>query len=564
MFEAEKYENGVVVPSGRPLRQFIHGGLGYDDPIEVFDGVRRYYPILDEAGNGSLQAVVDESGKLVSRSIIADPYGEDAQAINGPAVDKITIQGTKDSLELKISLHLTEPIDPSTITNVRLVPTTATPTASDPYTITWTINGAVTTNLSVEGVETLRSQTFGPAAPVLFSGFTVSATDIAQRFASTPAGSTFTSMPYNIHSLALLGTREPTDVGSALVMSPFKAHPYTDPFTKLDYVRARWMDRRTGTFLSPDPVGYRDSANLYAFCASDPVNNSDPTGQITIIVHGTFAANEQWWDNGSFAVSADAEVGDVWKIKTAGHRDVSQVPELRVFGPRGRFAWSGGNTRDDRLAGAQALADYINTIRRLYPNEPVNVITHSHGGNVAFAATNTKLVLNPAEIDRLAVLAKPYFSCAQDVALNESGTGILPCRGQDRYAADFSRIKTTILNGYSNEDRVQTLAALRNYEGVVVNSTRTDLHAKNAATYVNVRIPTFVGGLAAHSVQHNTMMGRAIGRYFASGGASSSDWIKAGQGTGLFANWLYQTTLRVTPAANGSNVGIYLGWEMGQ
>ncbi|MDQ6799900.1 MAG: DUF6531 domain-containing protein, partial [Acidobacteriota bacterium] len=94
MFEAEKYENGVVVPSGRPLRQFIHGGLGYDDPIEVFDGVRRYYPILDEAGTGSLQAVLDESGKLLSRTIIADPYGEDAETLAGPAVDKITIKGT--------------------------------------------------------------------------------------------------------------------------------------------------------------------------------------------------------------------------------------------------------------------------------------------------------------------------------------------------------------------------------------------------------------------------------------------------------------------------------------
>src|SRR5205085_98844 len=157
MFEAEKYESGAVVPSGRPLRQFIHGGLGYDDPIEVFDGVRRYYPILDEAGNGGLQAVLDDSGKLLTRTILADPYGEDAESISGPTVDKITMQGTKDTLEVKVSMHVTEPVDPTTIANVRVAPTTATPVATDAYTITWTMNGAVTSNLTIEGVETLRS-----------------------------------------------------------------------------------------------------------------------------------------------------------------------------------------------------------------------------------------------------------------------------------------------------------------------------------------------------------------------------------------------------------------------
>jgi RHS repeat-associated protein len=42
--------------------------------------------------------------------------------------------------------------------------------------------------------------------------------------------------------------------------------------------RARWYDPSTGSFLSPDPMGYQDSSNLYAFCGGDPVNCSDPTG----------------------------------------------------------------------------------------------------------------------------------------------------------------------------------------------------------------------------------------------------------------------------------------------
>jgi RHS repeat-associated protein len=56
------------------------------------------------------------------------------------------------------------------------------------------------------------------------------------------------------------------------------ALPFADPATGLIYARARWLDPSTGTFLSADPAGYRDSSNLYAYCAGDPVNCKDPTG----------------------------------------------------------------------------------------------------------------------------------------------------------------------------------------------------------------------------------------------------------------------------------------------
>jgi len=46
----------------------------------------------------------------------------------------------------------------------------------------------------------------------------------------------------------------------------------------IGYVRNRWYDPSTGTFLSPDPMGYEDSSNLYAFAKGDPVNGRDPLG----------------------------------------------------------------------------------------------------------------------------------------------------------------------------------------------------------------------------------------------------------------------------------------------
>jgi RHS repeat-associated protein len=67
-----------------------------------------------------------------------------------------------------------------------------------------------------------------------------------------------------------------------LGISPFKAAPFVEPMTRQVYMRARWYDPSTGSFLTPDPAGYRDSANPYSYCGGDPVNCSDPTGEISL------------------------------------------------------------------------------------------------------------------------------------------------------------------------------------------------------------------------------------------------------------------------------------------
>lgn len=70
-----------------------------------------------------------------------------------------------------------------------------------------------------------------------------------------------------------------SSVAERLLLCPFKAAPFRDPGTGLCFMRDRWYDPQTGTFLTPDRSGYTDSSNSYAFSRNDPVNLSDPTGE---------------------------------------------------------------------------------------------------------------------------------------------------------------------------------------------------------------------------------------------------------------------------------------------
>jgi RHS repeat-associated protein len=52
-----------------------------------------------------------------------------------------------------------------------------------------------------------------------------------------------------------------------------------------DY-KARMYDPRLGRFLQPDPIGYGDGMNMYAYVGGDPVNLVDPLG-LCVIVAGS-------------------------------------------------------------------------------------------------------------------------------------------------------------------------------------------------------------------------------------------------------------------------------------
>jgi hypothetical protein len=112
-------------PQGGLLRQILHGGLAYDDPIETTSaspsgGVRRLYPIFDEAAAGNLQVVLNEAGAVVARTLPNDPYGGEHVDFTAAAIDRVAVgfrknETTGELEHVDVTLHATEQLDADSI-----------------------------------------------------------------------------------------------------------------------------------------------------------------------------------------------------------------------------------------------------------------------------------------------------------------------------------------------------------------------------------------------------------------------------------------------------------------
>jgi RHS repeat-associated protein len=345
LFTAGASQNPTIDANGGLLRQIIHGGSGYDDPLEVTtvdvtasSGVGHLYPIYDEAGAGSLQVILNEQGQVVSRVVAAGPYGEDETVLLGSAVDKVSIKAKKGAdgslASVDISLRATEQIkDASLAGGVRLASVNAAgaavrtsskvSTIVDGATVQWTLNAAEWTALidpspavvngqsltpaalSIAATSSLRAGAWSASLPFLPAPAWAVATkpvytsaalpvevreslaNLAQWLASIGTNEERTNTLYEVPNLLALGSSRLASGGAAqvsgdpqllIVSSGFHAHPFQDPMTGKNYVRARWFDTQNGVWLTPDSAGYVDSPNLYSYAGADPVNGNDPTG----------------------------------------------------------------------------------------------------------------------------------------------------------------------------------------------------------------------------------------------------------------------------------------------
>jgi RHS repeat-associated protein len=312
IYEAGRSLSDGATPEAGLFRQVLHGDLAMDDPVEVrvraggtsdAPVARRLYPVLDHVTDGSLSTVIDGEGHVVERTFYADAFGDAPRFLDAPVIDRVSLHQESGSRQIRV--QVSEILDAATVPgSVRLV--AGDGSASNEIVLEAQLRGGHTivatisepqwqdvrqygvVEIVVTGV--LRSRAWGetavrgPPAWMISLGTVRSEAGRPFVYAATPsnldagfgegaAGGAGVAL-YELHDLYLAASpRAATKLNVG-----FHGYPWREPASGLVFARERWYDPATAQFLTPDPLGYQDSSNLYAFAANDPANLRDPLG----------------------------------------------------------------------------------------------------------------------------------------------------------------------------------------------------------------------------------------------------------------------------------------------
>ncbi len=173
------------------------------------------------------------------------------------------------------------------------------------------------------------------------------------------------------------------------VSNPFRyCGEYYDTETGTDYLRMRYYDPSIGRFLSEDPIC--DGLNWYSYCASNPINYIDSLGLSAWLIHGTNLNN-------------DPAPEETWTQDFIDYLESDVLnDEEEIYTPK----WSGGNDKESRREAAEEIAEAIIKHNQSNPDDPIRLIGHSHGGNVAIMVANI-LATEEINVETLVTIATP-------------------------------------------------------------------------------------------------------------------------------------------------------------
>lgn len=145
---------------------------------------------------------------------------------------------------------------------------------------------------------------------------------------------------------------------------------------------------------------------------------------MTIIIHGTWAATSTWWQRG----------GNFWNY-------VNGITG-NVYGEKDAFSWSGANDHKERVKAASDLVTWVGS----HPCTNLDIIAHSHGGNVSFLATRLGLKMRklitlgtPVRLEYLPDLRNigMFYNVFSTIDLVQTPAGTFPNRrGEGRTLSD--------------------------------------------------------------------------------------------------------------------------------
>ncbi len=247
----------------------------------------------------------------------------------------------------------------------------------------------VRSGLRQRGVKTLMTQRATPREPV--AADTLAA--IADRLYQSPEP----AAAAELMEASLQSPQELTRIAAA------------SSYVELSTEPARLLKVLERGVRSADPLAREVAATALARCypenpalrrltrKSRPLTGGQPS-HTSLIVHGTFARTNSWWQPG----------GDF-------HSYLRQSVRPDLYSASDRFEWSGGYSDGARAVAAAELRAWVNR----HKLDGLDLFTHSHGGSVAMLASQAGLSLG----------ALVLLSCPVHVG---------------KYFPDFSRVTKTV------------------------------------------------------------------------------------------------------------------------
>lgn len=115
---------------------------------------------------------------------------------------------------------------------------------------------------------------------------------------------------------------------------------------------------------------------------NNPLRYIDPSGHKVWLIHGTFSN------------------GDTWKP------DFVDYVEGLFNETSEKLNWSGGNTNGARSDAAEYFVQNVYEWHKEHPEDPIRLVGHSHGGNVAIMLANL-LAKKGMNVETLITIATP-------------------------------------------------------------------------------------------------------------------------------------------------------------
>ena len=115
---------------------------------------------------------------------------------------------------------------------------------------------------------------------------------------------------------------------------PLYSGYFLDVDTGLYQDRSRYYDPSQGRFINRDPIGYAAGTNLYAYCGDNPINRTDPSGQMWFLPPLIVGIKSALAYLATQAVISGAETGIEYAFTawTGSAGDCSQFSWLETFG----------------------------------------------------------------------------------------------------------------------------------------------------------------------------------------------------------------------------------------